>query len=444
MCLLVALLAGSAAVAAPIIADHSSVQAFESIPDSTITAIGTAYRFFYGHTSHGSQIMTGLGMVEDEDPFYAQPYFYEYGTDLGHNGDTSWVPRTRTYLNANPTCNVVMWSWCGGVSDNTTAGINTYLNAMNGLEEDYPNVLFIYMTGHLDGSGPEGTLYQMNNLIRAYCTANSKVLFDFADIESYDPDGTYYPNETDACNWCTTWCQQHPDCPTCGSCAHSHCFNCYQKGKAFWWLMAMALSPMDSDGDGIADLIDNCPTDYNPNQADADLDNVGDICDVCQGYDDNIDGDGDGLPDGCDNCPTVFNSGQADADGDGVGDLCDVCPGYDDKNDADADARPDSCDNCPAAWNPDQADADQDGQGDACEDCCVGSVGNVDCTTDQLVTMGDLTAMIDHLFITLAPVCCVDEANVDFSPDGRITMSDLTVLIDHLFITLAPLPACSR
>jgi hypothetical protein len=21
-------------------------------------------------------------------------------------------------------------------------------------------------------------------------------------------------------------------------CAHSHCFNCYLKGKAFWWLLA--------------------------------------------------------------------------------------------------------------------------------------------------------------------------------------------------------------
>jgi hypothetical protein len=398
--LLVALLAGSAAVAAPIIADHSSVQAFESIPDSTVTAIGTAYRFFYGHTSHGRQIMTGLDMIESENGLYVPPSFQEYGDDLGESGDTSWVPPTRAYLNANPTCNAVMWSWCGGASFTDSADMMIYLNTMSGLEEDYPNVLFIYMTGHLDGGGPSGDLYASNNLIRSYCTTNSKVLFDFADIESYDPDGNYYPDETDACNWCTEWCQQHPTCPSCGECAHSHCFNCYQKGKAFWWLMAMALSPMDSDGDGIADLTDNCPTDYNPNQADADKDSVGDVCDVCPGYSDNIDGDGDGLPDGCDNCP--------------------------------------------ATWNPDQADTDQDGQGDACENCCIGYVGNVDCTTDQLVMMGDLTVMIDHLFITLAPVCCVAEANVDLSPDGRITMSDLTVLIDHLFITLAPLPACNR
>ena len=80
-------------------------------------------------------------------------------------------------------------------------------------------------------------LYARNNQIRAYCNAHDKILFDFADIESYDPDGNYYPDETDACAWCATWCEQHT-CIPCDGCAHSHCFNCYQKGKAFWWMMA--------------------------------------------------------------------------------------------------------------------------------------------------------------------------------------------------------------
>jgi hypothetical protein len=35
------------------------------------------------------------------------------------------------------------------------------------------------------------------------------------------------------------------------------------------------------------------------------------------------DTDGDGVPDSTDNCPTVANTDQADADGDGIGDLCD-------------------------------------------------------------------------------------------------------------------------
>lgn len=39
-----------------------------------------------------------------------------------------------------------------------------------------------------------------------------------------------------------------------------------------------------------------------------------------------LDTDGDGVPDGADNCPTVPDAGQADGDRDGVGDACDNCP----------------------------------------------------------------------------------------------------------------------
>ncbi len=81
--------------------------------------------------------------------------------------------------------------------------------------------------------------------------------------------------------------------------------------------------------------------------------------------------------------------------------------------------------------------------------CCVGtSVGNMDCVPG-IVDMGDLTVLIDHLFISLDPLCCTAEGDVDLSgqPDPEsnpacVDMGDLTVLIDHLFISLAPLPAC--
>ena len=226
-----------------VIVDHQASADFDLIPTSYIELAKSDSRIFYVHTSHGSQIVSGMSILQDSNSLYAYNngtstlQLEEYGDDLGHNGDTSWVPLTRQRLDQQGNdINMVMWSWCGGCSDNTEEGINTYLNAVNQLEQDYPDVTFIYMTGHLDGSGPDGNLYARNNQIRAYCAANNKILFDFADIESYDPDGAYYPDASDACEWCYTWCSSHP-CPYCG-CSHSQCFNCYQKGKAFWWMMA--------------------------------------------------------------------------------------------------------------------------------------------------------------------------------------------------------------
>jgi len=57
----------------------------------------------------------------------------------------------------------------------------------------------------------------------------------------------------------------------------------------------------DSDGDGVADVCDVCPSIANPDQSDRDGDLVGDACD---------------------NCVTVANLAQGDADGDGRGDAC--------------------------------------------------------------------------------------------------------------------------
>ena len=251
------------ASAQPIIADHTACADFATVPDTMIAYITTHYNIYYAHTSHGSQIMTGIDMLYAEDSKYESPYFYERSDDLGTLGDTSWVPDVRTYLTSHPECNMAMFSWCGGCSDNDEAGTAVYLNKVTELETDYPGVTFIYMTGHLDGSGPTGNLYRTNNQIRAYCQANDKILFDFADIESYDPDGTYYPDETDACYWCADWCAVN-DCPTCGDCAHSHCFNCYQKGKA-WWTMMATISGWNIEPDTIPNIISVSPAQHEQN-----------------------------------------------------------------------------------------------------------------------------------------------------------------------------------
>jgi len=129
---------------------------------------------------------------------------------------------------------------------------------------------------------------------------------------------------------------------------------------------------------------DNCPLDYNPDQADRDCDDVGDLCDNCAALanTDQENNDDDCFGDACDNCPTVDNVDQIDTDADAFGDACDNCidvPNPDQSNGDQCGTDPygqpmpdpfgDACDNCPDACNPDQADADGDGFGDACDNC---------------------------------------------------------------------------
>lgn len=226
-------------MAAGLIVDHQASANFNQITTDSFAAIRSSSNIFYGHTSHGSQIISGLAMLENENSgLYRRPTIHEAGgIDLG---DYNWDGRTRDYLNSHAGINLVIWSWCGQLSWYNDGEVDNYLSRMNQLETDYANVTFAYMTGHLDGSGSSGTLQRNNDRIRSYCTANNKVLFDFADIESYDPAGVHHPNGTDQCEWCADWCRTH-DCPGCNGCAHSHCFNCYQKGKAFWSMLVSLL-----------------------------------------------------------------------------------------------------------------------------------------------------------------------------------------------------------
>jgi hypothetical protein len=240
----------------PIIIDHTCTD-LTNVPEYRINQAKAKFRISYGHTSHGSQIVTGMNLLKGQaGSLY---WFDRNGTDsglsfhdckpsgdLGNPDRVTWASRTRELLDApGNDRNMIMWSWCGQVSSASEEDINTYLGLMNQLEQEYPEVTFVYMTGHLDGTSEGGNLHLRNNQIRNYCISNGKILFDFADIESYDPSGSYFLNRgaNDVCgydggNWADEWCSAHPgECAQC-SCAHSRCLNCQLKGKAFWWMMA--------------------------------------------------------------------------------------------------------------------------------------------------------------------------------------------------------------
>ena len=64
--------------------------------------------------------------------------------------------------------------------------------------------------------------------------------------------------------------------------------HCMAESKYFRRRPAASFTTVpDSDNDGIADAIDNCPDFYNPSQTDSDGDNIGDDCEC---YAANIDG----------------------------------------------------------------------------------------------------------------------------------------------------------
>lgn len=244
----------------PLIIDHEHV-GIDRIPTEWLDQ-ARDLAFHYAHTSHGSQIMSGLQYLASQDSRYA------LSVDNAGGSPPSSSPCTPDHLciyDGNPPETYItpqdywstpdgiarteavadtgffdfsMWSWCGEQSSNSTTTVQLYLDTMAAFEIDYPGMRFILMTGHTDGGGTN--LLQNNDHVRQYATDNSKVLFDFADIERWDPDGNYYPDADDSCLWCQPWCDANPGaCPDPAiSCSHSHSLLCSLKGQAFWWMAA--------------------------------------------------------------------------------------------------------------------------------------------------------------------------------------------------------------
>jgi hypothetical protein len=239
---------------AAIIIDHNN-RDVGLIPPIWVQAAMQSVVWSYGSTSHGTQLWAGADYISS----YVNPPTYNFFKQsivppdqsipaylrMGYNSSFAWDPgifltTVRDMLNSAPQANAFMWSWCGEMSWLDTSVVQQYLDMMTQLEGEYPQVRFVYMTGHTDGSTGDSILNRNNKMVRDYVIANNKILYDFADIESWLPDDTLYPNPSDSCPWCQTWCDNHPGtCPDPAiSCAHSHSLNCYLKGEALWWLSA--------------------------------------------------------------------------------------------------------------------------------------------------------------------------------------------------------------
>ena len=222
----------------------------------------------YAHTSHGSQVLDGLRWLESRDAKYhvaiAAPgagsltgdatamRFYD-GNNYGSNNyitpdlywsATSGQSHTRQVADTG-LFNVSAWTWCGELSWGGTGDVQRYLDFMAQMESDHPGMRFVLFTGHTDGTAPGSTLWRNNDQIRQYAREHNMILFDFADIETYAPDGSgpYFNDAEGNCTgaWCSNWCANHSanfECQSLPSCAHTNGLACTLKGQAWWWLMA--------------------------------------------------------------------------------------------------------------------------------------------------------------------------------------------------------------
>ena len=90
------------------------------------------------------------------------------------------------------------------------------------------------------------------------------------------------------------------------------------------------VGPMDPDGDGLRDCVDNCPNDFNPDQDDCDADGTGDVCAIASGL--SQDCNANSIPDTCD----LAGGTSSDCSGNGIIDECEP--------DCQANGIPDDCD----------------------------------------------------------------------------------------------------
>lgn len=276
-----------------VLVDHTSTDV-SKIPADVIAQVKSDLKIAYQHTSHGSQLITGMNALAAYPDFGDR---YEWsdngasgldlddrgipgvadlsqGDSIDANGVTPWVTATRDLLDspANSHINVIVWSWCSINGHDA----QRYVDNMEILISEYPLVNFVFMTGHAQGQGEDTTpdsVHYNNELIRAHCFASNRILYDFADIEAYNPGDPAAPDnpgyeyfwdrgmsdnlDYDGGNWATEWLALYPDSELaklttgegvpgydgCSGCAHSSSpsaanLNCVLKGRAAWWLWA--------------------------------------------------------------------------------------------------------------------------------------------------------------------------------------------------------------
>ena len=297
--------------------DHSNTN-LDNIPSQWITTAKEDIHAAYNHTSHGSQLITGINALEDFPAFGSQYAWIDNSVgdnsnlslddrgipgiadlsqgdgDSDSDGIANWAEDTYNFLDnsSNNHINVIMWSWCN-ISGHD---IPRYIRSMEWLIAQFSTggstytddvmttpanphartashpVQFVFMTAHANGGGEGDSSDLRNEQIRTHVQAYNRILFDFSDMENYNPDNNYFLDKllqddldydsdnsgsVDS-NWASEYLVAHDNSELdqlthgdgvagydgAGSCAHSDGpnndarLNCVLKGRAAWYLFA--------------------------------------------------------------------------------------------------------------------------------------------------------------------------------------------------------------
>jgi hypothetical protein len=170
----------------------------------------TNFKWFFSHASVGQNMMDGL-----DDLHATNSTFYQIHRNNQYPGD---YPPSPTYpgnvyevQRGNPgwqqkitafsvyvtngwrstSVDIVMDKMCYVDQD---ANVTIYLSMMTNLEALFPETRFVFLTMPITTHDAQDGFkrYTYNQAVRSFCSTNSKTLYDIADIESYDTNGTQY------------------------------------------------------------------------------------------------------------------------------------------------------------------------------------------------------------------------------------------------------------
>lgn len=209
--------------------DYSNCLAVTGFSQSLMNAV-TNYNCYFAMASVGTLMTEGLTNLH-----LANPSFYQlqgrsfaetpppsntlpgiiYGDDRGHSTTNNYVGDWQyevgyfqtainngwTYPRVNLAMNILSFIdiWYNNSTNGVAQLLNGYIGSMTNLEAAFPKTVFVYVTMPITTTNygfevdvePADEYWRclFNNSLRAWCSANNRVLFDVADIEARDTNG---------------------------------------------------------------------------------------------------------------------------------------------------------------------------------------------------------------------------------------------------------------